>query len=506
MNMIEKSVANVIPFGDITDRELEVAADIFGVGVDEMYDAGQEPIDIDVMRDDVGQNPKLEGLAENWFSPIANTFIPIAPLAEAAQVVATAKDFRTLQRNLAKVMQKVRDFHRTIKESEWEELETLRIKKHIANRRDAGKEPLPDSVRRRPYSEAVDAYRDSPYWTETKKLINWLSDPARKTPPFAIFTEGSTKLPFFQWSTVPGATCPGAGRCWDANPSPVVLAADGTATRQQHTVPNGAYCYSINGWRNVTPFLRQLQNTVLMRLEDKSVIESALKDIVEDWEKERRETGQDIPRRVVRLYVDGDFDSITTLDYWMHACDRHPEIDFYGYSKSWDIFLAWDRRNGGRWPENYCLNLSSGTLWEKIGGEVYAAMIQRMVALRCTRGRFVAIMGVESHMPKMTKKMEEKNVDPRDLPGHRDHMRDVVAVADANREKYGIAPDAKIVSCPGKCYACGGPNFSGDPDRKERIYGMHMCGNPRVKAVIAIAVHGTQRKYKKTYAPATWEG
>ena len=39
-------------------------------------------------------------------------------------------------------------------------------------------------------------------------------DPDNRPPPFTIFTEGSSKLPFFQWSTVPGATCPGAGRCW----------------------------------------------------------------------------------------------------------------------------------------------------------------------------------------------------------------------------------------------------------------------------------------------------
>jgi len=58
--------------------------------------------------------------------------------------------------------------------------------------------------------------------------------------PFSIFASGgNSKLPFVSFSTIPGATCPGAGECLD-------------------------FCYSFKAWRYPAAFFRQLQNFHLM--------------------------------------------------------------------------------------------------------------------------------------------------------------------------------------------------------------------------------------------------
>ena len=211
--------------------------------------------------------------------------------------------------------------------------------------------------------------------------------------------------------------------------------------------------------------------------------------------------------RVVRLYIDGDFDSLGTLEFWMHLCQRHEgELSFYGYSKSWDIFLAYHRKHGGRWPSNYALNLSSGTLWEKIGGDAYQRKIDEMMALPVTRGRFVAITGVESHMPKMTEKEASNTKDPRGKAGWSEHMAEVRKVARETAHKYGFSPTAKVFSCPGKCYACLSPGDAPvDSPVADKRYGRHACGDMKLRGVvIAIAVHGTGRVATREGLPAVW--
>jgi hypothetical protein len=415
---------------------------------------------------------------------MANAFVPVNPMADASRTAATTQDLRKLQRALGAVAVEVRRVFNAMTEAEWVEREELRIKKHIANARSKRKQPDPEKMKVRSYENARNSYRDSAYWTEVRKLINWLSDPVRKTPPFEVFTEGSSKLPFFQWSTVPGATCPGAGKCWDESPSEVEVDSQGRAFRKQQSMPSGAYCYSLSGWRHVVPFLRQLQNTVLTRMSDKSHILRAMNKISEDGKKNREE-------RVVRLFVDGDFDSLSTLEFWMHICDRFPDLQFYGYSKSWDLFIEYDRKHGGVWPSNYALNLSNGTMWEKLDEKIpgiYARKIDEMMKISCVRGRFIAIKKVKSKMPAYTEKMAKAEIDPRNVPGHEQHMRDVIEEAERQRAKFGIV--GKMVSCPGKCFACVGKNYSGGERTKSSGYGRHMCGMSKLKGLnIIIAVH-----------------
>jgi len=86
-----------------------------------------------------------------------------------------------------------------------------------------------------------------------------------------------------------------------------------------------------------------------------------------------------------RLYNDGDFDSLKTLRLWFELLEKRPDISAYGYSKSWDIFLEY-ADSGGRFPDNYKLNLSTGGRFDGQTG-----MEERMLGLPCTRGRFVTM-------------------------------------------------------------------------------------------------------------------
>ena len=113
---------------------------------------------------------------------------------------------------------------------------------------------------------------------------------------------------------MPIYTCPGAGPCV-------------------------AFCYSLKAWQYPAALARQLQNTLLVKFAPE-VIEAAFMALPQGT--------------TFRLYVDGDFDSSTTVDFWFRVIAQRPDVNVYGYSKSWDLL------NGRTFPANYWLNLSSG--------------------------------------------------------------------------------------------------------------------------------------------------
>jgi hypothetical protein len=70
----------------------------------------------------------------------------------------------------------------------------------------------------------------------------------------------------------------------------------------------------------------------------------------------------------------------------MRLCAKHPKaLKVYGYSKSWDLFLARDRAGKG-WPANYTVNLSNGSRYYND-----PAMFSAMEKLPCVRGEFAAV-------------------------------------------------------------------------------------------------------------------
>lgn len=496
--MNDRSILNVIPFGDQTEGELRETAQSAGLTVSETYARVQEPIA--EINPGVKSNPEnlVPGVSKRYWVPIGAMALAIQPMANGAYVSATSSSLSGIINGLNRVLATLKRNAQKLTPEEWETMERRRIAEYIQNKEKAGKIPKPEKLVVAPMEKI---WLKTPYWKGITRITQWLKDPVGTKPPFTIFTEGSIKLPFFQWSTIPGITCPGAGRCWDKKPSAIKVDAAGNASRNITSTPDGAYCYSLNGWRQIYPYLRQLQNTILTRIKDKSHIERALMRV----QKKN-------PRAVVRLFVDGDFDSMETLEFWMHTCYRFPELQFYGYSKSWKLFIDYDKAHDGKWPDNYTLNLSNGTIWETLGGAIYDQMADRMMKLKCVRGRFIAINKVyrrdangqvmtmynkktkqeepiESVMPALSEKLAKDEADPRFHPSIAaewdQHRRDLLIRA----KELGIE---NAFSCPGKCYACLGPKIGTDKwveATKDGGYGRHACGELGFRRPIVIAVH-----------------
>lgn len=224
-------------------------------------------------------------------------------------------------------------------------------------------------------------------------------------PQYSVFTIGNSKLPFISFSVLPGVTCPGAGECLQ-------------------------FCYSFRAWRYPAAFMRQCQNTILMRFNQDAIV-SALNTIVSTMPN----NGFDM-----RLYVDGDFSSVSDVTFWFDVLNQNPSIRAYGYSKSFDAILAY----AGAWPTNYQLNISGGH-------NANEDTIARVKALPITRGEFIAV--------SIGRKINSK-----------DHG--TPSVNRALREAFKI----KAFTCPGKCGSCTGKG--------------HACGMSTLKGLpIIIAMH-----------------
>ena len=281
------------------------------------------------------------------------------------------------------------------------------------------------------------------------KFRTWLRDPLGSEPPCTIFSKGNKKLPFWQFVTLPGVTCPGAGEC---------LAKGGTEFGEPDW--KKGWCYSFSAWRYPVAFFRQLQNTLLMRMEDKSPIE---RDALAKFE----------PGQAVRLYVDGDFDSLATLEYWMHFVERFPENRFYGYSKSWGIFAQWHAKHGGRWPENYLLNLSGGTKsearWMAEGRpDLFDAEVRRMMSLKHPdTGRPVArgtFRPVRSDIPSPKPTKAEMDAGVRSTTKAKFEAFRQSALANYTGEgRPFVCPGNCGMCLPGGRHACGSRDFEGVP-------------------------------------------
>jgi hypothetical protein len=71
-----------------------------------------------------------------------------------------------------------------------------------------------------------------------QKLLKWVDNGMTGIPPFSVIrVDGNKKLPFFAFSSLAIADCPGKGEC-------------------------KRYCYSLKAWRFPNAFFRQLQNSL----------------------------------------------------------------------------------------------------------------------------------------------------------------------------------------------------------------------------------------------------
>lgn len=176
-------------------------------------------------------------------------------------------------------------------------------------------------------------------------LYSYIDDPMHAKLPYAMLKKGNMKLPFYSFSTLPIVTCMGSGDCEN-------------------------WCYSLKAWRYPSSFFRQAQNTILMSNFDRIRAEVLKLDAKVKIKTE------------FRLYVDGDFNTTTDLVNWMELLKECKQLNAYGYSKSFPLFL--DLHDSGYdFPSNYTLNLSNG-------GQ-YDFLTDAMKALPITRGRFYAV-------------------------------------------------------------------------------------------------------------------
>ena len=137
-----------------------------------------------------------------------------------------------------------------------------------------------------------------------------------------------------------------------------------------------------------------------------------------------------------RLYVDGDFHDSTAVDFWFRVIAQRPDVNVYGYSKSWDLLAA------RTFPANYWLNLSSG-------GKHQTTTAAELGANPQTRGEFLAI--------------ETGYHGERGFARYQDPAYHTAVRAAAKAAGLG-----KVFSCPGSCGdctpngpACGIPQFVG---------------------------------------------
>jgi hypothetical protein len=193
------------------------------------------------------------------------------------------------------------------------------------------------------------------------------------------------------------------------------------------------FCYSYRAWRYPSAFLRQVQNTLLIKTaEGRELIRAA-------WMKLKNGI-------TVRLYVDGDIDSAETLRFWMGLCKARPDLQVYGYSKSWALFIEADNA-GMVWPSNYLLNFSGGSRYD---GETLARL---SLIEPIKRGEFLAVNIEKYYHPEKKMSNAQKYADPA-------YHAAVRAAAKAE----GLGP---VFSCPGSCgdctpaagHACGSVKF-----------------------------------------------
>ena len=264
------------------------------------------------------------------------------------------------------------------------------------------------------------------------RFLAWFENQSRPAL-FSIFAAaGNKKLPFYAFSSLPGFDCPGAGAC---------LFGEGNK-RDSENFATG-WCYSFKGWRYPAAFFRQLQNSVLMRsAAGRLAIQLAFNEIPEN--------------KVLRLYVDGDFSGRHNIVFWMELIRSRPDVQVYGYSKSWHAFVALEE-SGYQWPANYKLNLSSGSKYNS------AAWLEKMNKLSCVRGSFIAV-------PVARKHITSKAYQDKDNTGSKEYRKEVL-------EALKAAGHEKRFACPGNCGNCL-PN------------GRHACGDSALQGVtIGIGVH-----------------
>ena len=239
-----------------------------------------------------------------------------------------------------------------------------------------------------------------------------------------ISAKGNNKLPFAAYSTLPMASCPGAGTC-------AVAVTGGRLIVNEKQ----GYCYSFTAWRYPDAFARQFRNQLAETADrefaimagaakagldpDTLTYEQRVRMALSQAGRESRSWHRIVALQTIaalksklmlgkscflRIYVDGDINTEDNIVEWMQMClDIGPQgelmdgfvvdkvqqhIECYGYSKCWQQFVNVDKMIDKRWPLNYTVNMSKDSIY---AGPNYTDIEKEMYGLKITRGYFESI-------------------------------------------------------------------------------------------------------------------
>ena len=311
--------------------------------------------------------------------------------------------------------------------------------------------------------------------------------------------DGNSKLPFIAYSELPMSTCPGAGDCGvyqkDASSGSIVgwcysfkawRYPDAFKRQFLNTLANYADReFSIlrrNGdnpadgsdryWERVNAGMPQGAPRDWMSYVASLALITAAKIVYTDVKKKKLDQNERNGGRTVflRLFVDGDIGQPDSIHSWMLAVRQMADagmraeaasrygtkaepmnprwfapMQVYGYSKCWGELVSLDSNGRYQWPENYTLNLSSGSIYAKD-----PSISQAVQLLPISRGGFNAI-DFRQHLQSLKGIKPDEITMPKEppLPGvSEEQLRGIVAIEDI---RYDL--DERGVPVPGSAEA-----------------------------------------------------
>ncbi len=318
----------------------------------------------------------------------------------------------------------VRDNPRNFAQTFWKRMELLqtqleeyeaRVKQYYDDRKTANLD------HKRPWSRALKRMRTSVEYARAQQhaaapsVLDAHNHPLGQADGWlarmTLAKGGNSKLPFVSYSELPMATCPGAGEC--------AVGYDAYEYDGSRGPGKKGWCYSFRAFRSPNAFARMFLCTLANTLDREIAImvggggdlpldayEARVHAAVAGaargariWQQyvkgaalklTRAERAKGAPA-FIRLFVDGDINHEDSILAWMDAIaqmnkgskdlePKHGRVEVYGYSKCWQQFVNVDSWIQGRWPTNYTVNLSSGS--------IYARPVQRPGAPPPGEGRF----------------------------------------------------------------------------------------------------------------------
>jgi hypothetical protein len=159
------------------------------------------------------------------------------------------------------------------------------------------------------------------------------------------FTKGNAKLgkQTLIFNLPAGKTCPGALFC----KSFAVVDANGKRSIQdgEHTIFR---CFAASSEVQYdAAFYNRAQN---LQMVSDAIKDGSAADLIHNSIQEHRTKNT----KLVRIHESGDFFSGAYLDAWIEVAHRNPDLKFYCYSKSLQLFLNF------KMPENFYMTASYG--------------------------------------------------------------------------------------------------------------------------------------------------